>query len=67
MGTILSLYIMRKLTEALILTDPKEIKSEINQRVESIKIVADRESEELTDEITQLKVVHAIESNKPLK
>ena len=58
---------MRKLTEALILTDPKEIKNEINQRVESIKIVADRESEELTDEITQLRVVHAIESNKPLR
>ena len=49
---------MRKLTKALILTDPKEIRNEINQRVESIKIVADRESEELTDEITQLKVVH---------
>ncbi len=55
---------MRELTEALILTDPKEIKNEINKRVESIKIVADRESERLTDEITQLKVVHAIESNK---
>ena len=58
---------MRELTEALILTDPKEIKQEINERMESIKIVADRESEELTDEIIQLRVVHAIESNRPLK
>lgn len=58
---------MRELTEALILTNLKQIRNEINERIESIKIVEDKRSKKLTDEVVQLRVVHAIESNRSLK